>query len=123
MIAAAAASMPRIEAVLVKGHLYGIDGRQEGGQAALRCVEWDTGKVKWSKDAFGCAGLVHADGLILACPENGDVVLIDPSTERYTELGRAAVLESPVRALPALSAGRLFVRDGKKLVSLRVGKD
>jgi hypothetical protein len=108
--------------LLIKGHLYGIDGRQEGGQASLRCVEWDTGKVKWTKESFGCAGLIHADGLLLACPENGDVVLIDPSPEGYKELGRAAVLDSPVRALPALAGGRLFVRDGKKLVALEVGK-
>ena len=108
--------------LLIKGHLYGIDGRQEGGQAALRCVEWDTGKVKWTKEAFGCAALIHADGLVIACPEGGDVVLIDPSPDGYKELARAAVLERPVRALPALADGRLFVRDGKKLVALGVGK-
>jgi outer membrane protein assembly factor BamB len=108
--------------LLVKGHLYGIDGRQEGGQAALRCVEWGTGKVKWTKEGFGCAGLIHADGVLIACPENGDVVLIDPSPDGYKELARAAVLDSPVRSLPALSGGRLFVRDGKKLVALEVGK-
>jgi outer membrane protein assembly factor BamB len=108
--------------LLVKGHLYGIDGRQEGGQASLRCVEWDTGKVKWSKEAFGCAALIHADGLLIACPENGDVVLTEPSPDGYKELARAAVLETPVRALPALANGRLFVRDGKKLLALEVGK-
>jgi hypothetical protein len=107
--------------LLVKGHLYGIDGRQEGGQASLRCVEWDTGKVKWTKEAFGCAGLIHADGLLVACRENGDLALIEPTASGYKEVGRAAVLESPVRALPALAGGRLFVRDGKKLVALQVG--
>jgi outer membrane protein assembly factor BamB len=108
--------------LLVKGNLYGIEGRQEGGQARLRCVEWDTGKVKWTKEAFSCAGLIHADGLILACPENGDVVLIEPSPDGYKELGRAAVLDSPVRALPALAGGRLFIRDTKKLIAIEVGK-
>jgi hypothetical protein len=108
--------------VLVKDHLYGIDGRQEGGQARLRCVEWNTGKVRWTKDAFGCASLIHADGLLIACPENGDVVLIEPSAEAYKEVARARVLDAPVRALPALAGGRLFVRDGKKLVALQVGK-
>lgn len=108
--------------VLVKGFLYGIDGRQEGGQAQLRCVDWNTGKVKWSKEAFGCAALIAADGLLIACPENGDVVLIEPSSDSYKELARASVLGSPVRALPALSGGRLFVRGGKKLVALQVGK-
>jgi len=108
--------------VLVKGHLYGIDGRQEGGQAQLRCVEWDTGKVRWTKEGFGCAGLIHADGLVIATVESGEVVLFDPSPESYKELARSMVLESPVRALPALSGGRLFVRDGKKLLALEVGK-
>jgi outer membrane protein assembly factor BamB len=108
--------------LLVKGNLYGIDGRQEGGLASLRCIDWATGKVKWTKEAFGCAGLIDADGLILACPENGDVVLIDPAPEGYKELARAAVLDSPVRALPALAGGRLFVRDGKKLIAIRVGE-
>ena len=108
--------------VLVKGHLYGIDGRQEGGQASLRCVDWDSGKVKWSKEGFGCAGLIVADELILACPESGDIVLIDPSPAGYKELSRAALLDSPVRALPALAGGRLFVRDGKKLVAVEVAK-
>lgn len=106
--------------VLVKDHLYGIDGRQEGNQAQLRCVEWNTGKVKWSEKAFGCAALIAADGMILATPENGDVVLIEPATESYKELARASVLESPVRALPALAGGKLFVRDRKKLVALQV---
>jgi outer membrane protein assembly factor BamB len=108
--------------VYVKGHLYGIDGRQEGGQARLRCVAWDTGKVRWTQDGFGCAGLIHADGLVIACVENGDVVLFEPSAESYKELARATVLGAPVRALPALSGGRLFVRDGKTLVALEVGK-
>ena len=108
--------------VLVKEHLYGIDGRQEGGQARLRCVEWNTGKVRWTKDAFGCAALICADNVLIACPENGDVVLIEPSASEYKELARAKVLDAPVRALPALAGGRLFVRDGKKLVALQVGK-
>ena len=108
--------------VLIEEHLYGIDGRQEGGQAQLRCVEWATGKVLWMKESFGCAGLIAADGLLIACVENGDVVLIEPSTKSYKELARARVLDSPVRALPALSGGKLFVRDGKKLVAIVVGK-
>lgn len=106
---------------LIDGHLYGADGRQES-RARLRCVEWDTGKVKWTKEAFGTTGLIAADGLLIATPENGDVVLIDPTPKEYKELARASVLDTPVRALPALSGGLLFVRDGKKLVAVKVGK-
>ena len=108
--------------VLVGDHLYGIDGRQEGGRARLRCVEWATGKVKWTTEGFGCAGLIAVDGLILAAAEGGDVVAFEPSATEYKELARATVMDSPVRALPALADGRLFLRDGKKLVAVQVGK-
>jgi len=50
------------------------------------------------------------------------VVLFEASPDGYKELGRAAVLNEPVRALPALAGGRLFARDGKKLVAIEVGK-
>jgi outer membrane protein assembly factor BamB len=107
--------------VYIQGYLYGIDGRQEAG-ARLRCVEWDTGKVRWTQEKFGCAGLIAVDGLLIATTENGDVVLIEPNAERYKELGRAKVLDSPVRAMPALAGGKLFVRDKTKLVALDVMK-
>lgn len=107
--------------VLIGDHLFGIDGRQEA-RARLRCVEWETGKVRWSKEQFGCAGLIAADKILIAVTENGDLVLIDPSATAYKELARSAILESPVRALPALSDGLLFARDGSKFVAVKLGK-
>ena len=71
-------------------------------------MEWDTGKVKWTKEGFGCAGLIAADGLLIAVAENGELVLIDPNAKEDTELVRSPILEAPVRAMPALSAGALF---------------
>ena len=47
---------------------------------------------------------------------------VEATPNGYKELGRSKVLDEPVRALPALADGRLFVRDGKKLVALAVGK-
>jgi len=108
--------------ILVKDHLYGIDGRQESRTATLKCVEWATGKVRWSNASFLCAALIYVDGLFLACPENGDVVLFEANPGGYKELARAAVLSEPVRAIPALAGGRLYVRDGKKFLALEVGK-
>jgi outer membrane protein assembly factor BamB len=106
--------------VLFKEHLFGLDGRQEGGQAQLRCVEWRTGKVIWKQPAFGCATLTLADGLILAMAETGTLILIEPTPDRFKELARAAILEKPVRAATALSDGRFFARDRGKLVCVEV---
>jgi outer membrane protein assembly factor BamB len=104
------------------GHLYGIDGRQEGGQAELRCVAWKTGKVVWSKEGFGCASLIVADGNLLALTERGELVLIAATPEGYQEKARAAVLTGPCRAVPALADGRLYARDTKKLVCFELKK-
>jgi outer membrane protein assembly factor BamB len=100
------------------GYLYGIDGRQEGGAAELRCVEWKTGKVVWSKEEFGCATLTLVDGNVLALNERGELLLIEATPAGYREKARAAVLGNPCRAAPALADGRLYARDGKKVVCL-----
>jgi outer membrane protein assembly factor BamB len=107
--------------VLHQGNLFGIHGRQEYG-ADLRCVEWKTGKVRWSKERFGCSSLILADGLLIAAVDTGELVLLDADAERYREKGRFQALEKPVRAMPALSDGRLFVRDGKQLAAWNVKK-
>jgi outer membrane protein assembly factor BamB len=103
-----------------QGYLYGIDGRQEGG-ARLRCVELRTGKVQWTKEGFGCASMALAEGHVIAVTERGDLVSIELSPQEYREKARAAVFENlPVRAQIALADGKLYARDGKRLVCWNV---
>jgi outer membrane protein assembly factor BamB len=105
------------------GHLYGIDGRQEGGAAQLRCVELQTGKVLWAKEQFGCASLLLADGHLIALREDGDLVLIEASPQAYREKARFYALKSgPCRAEIALANGRLYARDNEKLVCWNLKK-
>jgi outer membrane protein assembly factor BamB len=101
------------------GFLYGIEGRQEYG-AHLRCVDWATGKPRWTKERFGCATLVLVEGNVLALTEHGDLVAFAASPEAYREIGRAKVLNDPIRAAFALSGGRVYARDGKQLIALDV---
>jgi len=104
------------------GYLYGIDGRQEQGPR-LRCVELKTGTVKWEQEAFGCASMILADGLLIALTEGGELVLVEPTPEGYKEKSRATVLkDKPCRAEIALADGRLYGRDGKRLVCWNVKK-
>jgi outer membrane protein assembly factor BamB len=107
--------------VYFKDHLFGIEGRQEGG-GELRCIEWKTGKIRWTEKNFGCASLILVDGKCLAMGENGDLVLFEPQAEEYKELARSSILDNPVRAAFALSNGRVFARDKTKLVCVEVKK-
>lgn len=104
------------------GVLYGIHGRQDVGRAALRCFDPRTQKVLWSKEGFGYATLLKADGKLLAVTTDGEAALIALDKTRFRELARADLLPGTVRALPALSDGRLFVRNEKRLRVVEVGK-
>jgi outer membrane protein assembly factor BamB len=104
-----------------KGFLYGLDGRQETG-ARLRCIEADTGKVRWTQERFGCASLILAEGNLIGLTENGDLVLIEATPEAYREKSRGTVLSKPCRAPLALANGLLYGRDDKKLICWKLRK-
>jgi outer membrane protein assembly factor BamB len=104
------------------GHLYGIHGRQEAGPS-FRCVDLKTKKVAWDQPRFGCATMIEVEGRLLVLTERGELVLVQATPDAYRELARARVLDAgPVRAQIALSAGRLFARDERKLVSFDLRK-
>ena len=100
--------------VVRDGFLYGIDGRQEEG-GRLRCVEWKTGKVRWTQENFGCATLLLADGHIIALTEKGDLMLFEATPDAYREKGRVRGLAATCRAHLALADGKLYARDAKQL--------
>jgi outer membrane protein assembly factor BamB len=103
------------------GYLYGFDGRQEQ-RARLRCVELKTGKVCWTKEEFGCGSMILADGQLIILSEDGDLLLVEATSAAYREKARARLLTSPCRAQIALADGRLYARDGKKLVCVELRK-
>lgn len=105
--------------VLVDGHLYGIDGRQEGG-ARLECLDAMTGKVRWSEEGFGCASIIVADGRLWCWSEAGELVVILPSPSRYTALGKSTYGGRDCRAHPALANGNVFLRTDRELLCVDI---
>jgi hypothetical protein len=93
------------------GLLYGIHGRQDSGRASLRCIDPATQEIKWSEDGFGYATLIKADGKLVIMGTEGELVLAQINPREFRELGRAELFQNTTRALPALSDGRLYVRD------------
>ncbi|MBM3786245.1 MAG: alcohol dehydrogenase [Acidobacteria bacterium] len=103
--------------VLKDGFLYGYHGRQETG-AELRCVEWKTGKVRWTNDKFGAGSVVLVGGRLLLVREQGQVVLAEANAGGYKSLAMHKAFEATVRAYPAIGSGLLFIRSEKRLVAL-----
>jgi outer membrane protein assembly factor BamB len=103
------------------GYLYGFDGRQEE-RARFRCVELETGKIRWTKEGFGCGSMILAEGRLIILNEDGDLVLVEAAPEAYQEKARANVLSKPCRAQIALSEGRLYGRDPRKIICWNLKK-
>lgn len=119
--------------VVVDDQLYMVTGinpltinplKKEKPSATLRCVDWRTGKELWHKAGVGTyhASLLRTgDNKLLMLEEGGDLVLLDPDPKGYRELARGKVC-GETWAHPALADGRLYVRDGKEVVCLRLAE-
>jgi len=108
--------------VVVGDLVYCIDGRDDVPPAALKCLAAGSGRVHWTEPRIGYGTLLAADGKLVVVQADGTLLLVRLNPERCEILSRARPLEGTLRALPALAAGRLFVRDDATLVCLDVAR-
>jgi outer membrane protein assembly factor BamB len=82
---------------------------------SVTCLEAESGRTVWSHRLHGTysASPVLAEGCIYCLAENGTTVVFAAARE-YKELARN-VLEGPCQASPAISAGRILIRNGGKV--------
>lgn len=97
------------------GFLYGFDGRQEQG-CNLRCIELQTGKIRWSRDRFGAGTLLLAGDQLLILSERGELIRAPATPTEFKPTARVQILPSQVRAHPALANGLFYARSPDKLV-------
>jgi outer membrane protein assembly factor BamB len=100
--------------VLFQEHLYGFSEQR------LRCVDFETGKVKWDKSGLGKGTLLVADGHLIVLSDHGELVLAQATPEKYAEISRSQILdkENLTWTVPVLSGGRLFVRHQNGLIAV-----
>ncbi len=92
--------------------------------STLRCVEAKTGKEVWKKEKvanYHAALVKTADDKLLMLDDKGNLTLIEPSPDGYKELAKSKVC-GQTWAHPALSDGRVFLRDEKELMCVPLGK-
>ena len=106
--------------IVADGHLYGIDGRDDVPPADLVCIEAASGREVWRERGFGYGTLLAADGKLLAAKTDGELVLLRATPAGVDVLARGRPLRGTLRALPALAAGRLYLRDDDTLMCLDV---
>jgi len=108
-----------------RDHVYMVTGNIiPPSSATLRCVDAKTGKDLWSKAKVGKyhAALIRTgDDKLLMLDDAGNLALLEPNAKEYKELARSKVA-GETWAHPALSDGKLYVRDAKELICLQLGQ-
>ena len=104
-------------AVLHEGHLYGADG-DTTENAALKCVEFASGKEKWAEPGFGNGGVIVADGKLIALSALGEVIIAPASPDGFKPTTRAQVLAKKCWTAPVLANGFIYCRNSKGQVAV-----
>ena len=108
--------------ILLNGFLYGFDNVGAAGPVShLTCIKAASGERAWQQLRFGKGNLIAADGKLFITTINGELVIARTTDKGYEEISRAQVLNS-TRQAPALSHGRLYLRDDEEIVCLDVRK-
>ena len=103
--------------VLQEGFLYGCSG-ESSGTSELRCVDFLTGKVQWSKKGLGRTSVTLCEGHLLVMAERGDLLLVKATPERYsqvTKYGGSLKFRHPCWSAPIVSNGKLIVKGKQKV--------
>jgi outer membrane protein assembly factor BamB len=120
------------------GYLYASSGRNTG-DAALRCVEHATGKVRWSESGLTRSTLLYADGHLMVLGEYGTLRLVRATPASYQLVAEAdlhavrsklpaadgpprevPLLSYPAWNAPVLSHGLLYLRGKDTLIALEL---
>jgi outer membrane protein assembly factor BamB len=99
--------------VLIDGHLYGMDGDHGSRGSALRCIEFETGKVKWTEPSVKPGALMAADGRLIVMSGPGELVIAQAAPASFKALARAQVMGGTCWTTPVLSHGRIYCRNSK----------
>ncbi|HUV62527.1 MAG TPA: PQQ-binding-like beta-propeller repeat protein [Sedimentisphaerales bacterium] len=109
--------------VIHEGHFYG-HCTTNSSRDGLTCLSFD-GKLKWktgSSPLFDKGGFVLADGLLLSVDgREGILYLVEPSPQGFKPLASADLLDTEeCWGPPALSDGKLLIRDQKQIKCVAV---
>jgi outer membrane protein assembly factor BamB len=107
--------------VLKDGYLYGMFQFKEYGTGALKCVDVKSGKEVWSQPNFGPGNVTLVGDKLLALSDAGDLVLINPTPEKYNELARFNAVSGKCWSTPSIADGRVYVRSVKQGACYEVG--
>lgn len=111
--------------IAYQGLIFAVDNRQDAGPgaASLKCIDPIRKKILWEESGFDYGSQIRVNDELLFLTCEGNLIRYAASAEGFQTSHRSAVLNSTPRGyrLPAISDGRLLVRDDDTLKCLQVG--
>jgi len=97
--------------VLVDGYIYGVDGKTDGFNNSLRCLDFATGKLMW-EHKMKMATLTAADGKLIILNERGSLSIAKATPSSYQEISSTSIQDQKGLQMwwtsPVLCQGRLY---------------
>jgi len=102
--------------VVHAGHAFGFDG------SILACIDLADGTRKWKGGRYGHGQLVllPEQNLLLVLSEDGELVLVSATPDKFTELARVPAIEGKTWNHPVLAGDILLVRNGEEMAAFRL---
>lgn len=105
--------------VLKDGLLLGLTAKNN-----FYCINAKDGKTAWSDTAAhgsrGFGSILDAGSVMLALPNNGELIVYKPSDKKYEELAKIKVSGTATYATPIVSGKRILVKDQDALTLFTV---
>ncbi len=96
------------------GFIYGLD------DGIMVCLDAQTGDLKWKEGRYGHGQEILAGDLLLVSGESGEVILLEPKSDKPRELNRFSALNEKTWNPPALAGEYLLVRNDKEAACFRL---
>ena len=90
----------------------------------LVCLDYATGKVKWSERGLGCGSLMMADGKLIVLSDKGELLIAPATPTEFKPTGRMKAVDGKCWTVPVLSHNKIYCRTAKgELAAVDVSKD
>lgn len=102
--------------VVHEGHAYGFDG------TIMAAIDVADGERVWKGGRYGAGQvlLLPDQDLLLVLSEEGELVLVQATPEKHTELARFTAIEGKTWNHPVLAGEVLLVRNGQEMAAFRI---